>query len=61
MCRDQAVLDEAQKLGIEMSPIDADEIKRLLTRMAATPKEVIARYNALGSKTELRKDAGKGK
>jgi tripartite-type tricarboxylate transporter receptor subunit TctC len=48
MCRDKEVLDEAAKLGIEMSPIDAAEILRLVGRMAATPKEVIARYNALG-------------
>jgi len=60
MCRDKDVLAEAAKLGIEMSPIDAAEIMRLLARMSATPKEVIARYNSLGSKTELRKGA-KGK
>jgi tripartite-type tricarboxylate transporter receptor subunit TctC len=47
MCRDKAVLDEAEKLGIDMSPIDADAILRLLARMAATPKDVIARYNAI--------------
>jgi len=48
MCRDPAVLEEGAQLGIEMSPIDADEILRLVNRMAATPKDVIARYNALG-------------
>jgi tripartite-type tricarboxylate transporter receptor subunit TctC len=47
MCRDKAVLEEAEKLGIDMSSIDADAIMKLLTRMAATPKEVIARYNAI--------------
>jgi tripartite-type tricarboxylate transporter receptor subunit TctC len=47
MCRDKAVLEEAEKLGIDMSAIDADEILRLVGRMAATPKEVIARYNAI--------------
>lgn len=49
MCRDKDVLEEAAKLGIEMSPIDSAEILRLVGRMAATPKEVIARYNALGA------------
>ncbi|MCC6887731.1 MAG: hypothetical protein IT536_04275 [Hyphomicrobiales bacterium] len=49
MCRDKEVLEEAQKLGIEMSPIDAAEILRLVGRMAATPKDVIARYSALGA------------
>jgi tripartite-type tricarboxylate transporter receptor subunit TctC len=47
MCRDKAVLAEAANLGIDMSPIDSDEIIRLLNRMKATPKEVIARYNAI--------------
>jgi tripartite-type tricarboxylate transporter receptor subunit TctC len=47
MCRDKAVLEEAAKLGIDMSPIDHEEILRLVGRMAATPKEVIARYNAI--------------
>lgn len=49
MCRDPEVLAEAEKLGIEMSPIDAAAILALVRRMAATPKEVIARYNALGA------------
>jgi len=49
MCRDKAVLEEAAHLGIEMSPIDASEILKLVGRMAATPKDVIARYNALGA------------
>ena len=48
MCRDKAFMDEAEKLGIDMSPVDGGEILRLLARMAATPKEVIARYNAIG-------------
>ena len=30
MCRDKGVLEEGEKLGIEMSPIDADEILRLV-------------------------------
>lgn len=47
MCRDKAVLEEAAKLGIDMSPITAEEILKLVGRMAATPKEVIARYNAI--------------
>jgi tripartite-type tricarboxylate transporter receptor subunit TctC len=49
MCRDKGVLEEAAKLGIDMSPIDSEEILRLVSRMAATPKDVIARYNAISS------------
>ena len=47
MCRDKTVLEEAGKLGIDMSAIDADEVMRLVSRMVATPKEVIARYNSI--------------
>jgi tripartite-type tricarboxylate transporter receptor subunit TctC len=47
MCGDPQFLAEAQKLGIEMSPIDSEEILRQLRHMAATPKEVITRYTGL--------------
>jgi tripartite-type tricarboxylate transporter receptor subunit TctC len=47
MCRDPEVLDEAGKLGIDMSPIAAEQILRLVGRMAATPKDVITRYNVI--------------
>jgi hypothetical protein len=46
MCADQAFLEEAEKLGIEMSPIEAGAILQLLARTAKTPPEVIARYTA---------------
>jgi tripartite-type tricarboxylate transporter receptor subunit TctC len=52
MCRDVAFVEEAEKLGIDMSPIDGDAILKLLARTAATPKEVIARYNAIGEKKQ---------
>jgi ABC-type phosphate/phosphonate transport system substrate-binding protein len=48
MARDPDFIAEAEKLGIDMSPIGGDEILQLLTRTAATPKDVIARYNAIG-------------
>ena len=47
MCRDPAVLEDAEKLGIEMSPLDGDAVLKSIARAAATPHEVIARYNAL--------------
>ena len=34
--------------GQDLSPIDGDAILILLARTAATPSEVIARYNAIG-------------
>jgi len=48
MCRDKAFVEEAEKLGIDLSPIDGRAIVSLLARTAATPKDVIARYNAIG-------------
>jgi tripartite-type tricarboxylate transporter receptor subunit TctC len=47
MCKDPAVLDDAEKLGIEMSPIDGATVLKSIARAAATPRDVIARYNAL--------------
>jgi tripartite-type tricarboxylate transporter receptor subunit TctC len=47
MCRDPAVLEAAEKLGIEMSPVDGDAIRDAIARAAATPRAVIERYNAL--------------
>ena len=46
MCKDPAFLDDAQKLGLDISPIDGAAIDKLLTRAAATPKDVIDRFNA---------------
>jgi tripartite-type tricarboxylate transporter receptor subunit TctC len=47
MCRDPAVLDAAEKLGIEMSPVDGAAVRDAIARAAATPRTVIERYNAL--------------
>jgi len=49
MCRDAAVLDDAAKLGIEMSPVDGAAVVASIARAAATPREVIERYNALAA------------
>jgi tripartite-type tricarboxylate transporter receptor subunit TctC len=47
MCRDRDFVAEAERIGIDMSPIDGAEILKLLTATAATPKDVIARYTAM--------------
>ena len=47
MCKDRTVRDDAEKLGIEMSPIDGATVLKSIARAAATPRDVIARYNAL--------------
>jgi hypothetical protein len=48
MCRDREFLEEAAKIGFDVSPIDAAQVQQLLARSAATPRDVIARYSALG-------------
>ncbi len=47
MCKDPAVLAEAEKIGIEMSPIDAATVVQAIERAASTPRDVIARYNTI--------------
>jgi tripartite-type tricarboxylate transporter receptor subunit TctC len=47
MCRDKRFIAEAEALGIDMSPIDGAAILALLARTAATPVDVIGRYNAI--------------
>jgi tripartite-type tricarboxylate transporter receptor subunit TctC len=47
MCKDPMVLAEGDKLGIEMSPINGDTVLKLIARAAATPHDVIERYNSL--------------
>jgi tripartite-type tricarboxylate transporter receptor subunit TctC len=49
MCADRAFREEAEMLGIDLSPIGAGAILRLLARTAKTPPEVIARYNAMAA------------
>lgn len=47
MCKDPAVRADAQKLGIDMSPIDGETVRGAIAKAAATPREVIDRYNKL--------------
>jgi hypothetical protein len=38
---------DVRKANVELSPIDGEVIARLVAKSAATPRDVIARYNAL--------------
>jgi tripartite-type tricarboxylate transporter receptor subunit TctC len=49
MARDQAFVEEADKIGIDMSPVDGDGVLKMLAHTATTAKDVIVRYNALGA------------
>lgn len=47
MTRDPSFVAEAQKLGLDVSPIDGDAVVSIIRQMAATPKDVIAQFNAM--------------
>jgi tripartite-type tricarboxylate transporter receptor subunit TctC len=47
MTQDKAFRDEAIKAQIDLSPIDGDAVMTLLRKAAATPKNVVARYNEI--------------
>jgi hypothetical protein len=41
------VIAAAEKLGIDMSPIDGAAVRTAIANAATTPRDVIARYNRL--------------
>jgi tripartite-type tricarboxylate transporter receptor subunit TctC len=47
MVVDPAFIADVRKANVELSPIDGEAIARLVARSAATPKDVIRRYNSL--------------
>jgi hypothetical protein len=47
MVVDQAFIDDVRKVNVELSPIDGAAIAVLVARSAATPRDVIRRYNSL--------------
>jgi tripartite-type tricarboxylate transporter receptor subunit TctC len=47
MCRDKTFIEEAEKIGIDMSPVEGEGVLKMLAKVAATPKDVVARYNAI--------------
>jgi len=47
MSRDAAFGADAQRLGLDVSPIDGDAVLKLIRQMAATPKDAIARFNEM--------------
>jgi tripartite-type tricarboxylate transporter receptor subunit TctC len=47
MTADPAFAADAQKLGLDVSPIDGNAVVKLINQMAATPKDVIAQFNEM--------------
>jgi hypothetical protein len=49
MVRDRDFLADAARAKLDITPIDAAGVRGVIARIAATPKEVIARYNRMTS------------
>jgi tripartite-type tricarboxylate transporter receptor subunit TctC len=47
MAKDPAVVADAEKLGIEMSPVDGEAVIKSIVQAEATPRAVVQRYNEL--------------
>ena len=47
MTQDAAFLEDAAKLQLDISPVDAKDLRALIEKSQKTPPDVIARYNSL--------------
>ena len=52
MCKDPGFLDDAKQAKLDISPIDGEAVRALLARSAATPKDVVTRYNEISGLTK---------
>ena len=49
MTKDPAFIDEANKMSLELSPIDGEAVRRIIAQMSETPREVIDQLNEIVS------------
>jgi tripartite-type tricarboxylate transporter receptor subunit TctC len=49
MTKDPTFIDEANRMSLELSPIDGDAVRRIIGQMGETPKDVIAQFNEIVS------------
>ena len=49
MTKDPAFVDEANKMSLELSPIDGEAVRRIIAQMSETPREVIDQFNEIVS------------
>jgi tripartite-type tricarboxylate transporter receptor subunit TctC len=47
MVKDPAFVAEAQKMNLELSPIDGEAVRKVIAQMQATPPEVIEQFKAI--------------
>jgi tripartite-type tricarboxylate transporter receptor subunit TctC len=47
MVKDREFLADAERVKLDITPIDGDSVRAILTKMATTPRAVIERYNQI--------------
>jgi tripartite-type tricarboxylate transporter receptor subunit TctC len=47
MVKDPAFIAEAEKMSLELSPIDGEAVRKVIAQMQATPPEVIEQFKAI--------------
>lgn len=47
MVRDRNFLADAKQVNLDITPVSGAEVRNVIAAMAATPKDLIARYNAI--------------
>ena len=47
MAKDKDFLADAERAKLDITPIDGAQVRAIIVKMAATPKDVIARYNRI--------------
>ena len=47
MTKDPAFIAEAQKMSLELSPIDAEAVRKVIVQMQSTPPEVIEQFKTI--------------
>ena len=47
MAKDKDFLADAERAKLDITPIDGNAVRDIIVKMAATPKDVIARYNKI--------------
>lgn len=47
MVRDRAFLEDARKEALDITPVNGAMVRQLVAKMAATPPDIVARYNKI--------------
>jgi len=47
MVKDRDFLADAARAKLDITPIDGDQVRAIIAKMAATPKDVVAHYNRI--------------